>query len=59
MTDQEERLVSLSPEAIGDGDYVCFCRECLADTVWSNNAACGNPECCGPNLDFCLACGAT
>lgn len=34
-----------------------FCDVCRTDVPVYNNGACGDQECCGPNLDYCDCCG--
>lgn len=40
------------------GERLMMCRECGSFHV-HNNAACGDPGCCGPNEDFCVDCQST
>ncbi len=37
-------------------DEWLWCDECRFWTPHRNNSACGDPECCGPNRDYCLLC---
>lgn len=52
---EEHRVIPLEP-GYWSGD-VRWCFQCQSDTEWTNNNACGDPECCGPNYDSCELCG--